>query len=69
VERIQCFDPEAKAFHRKLFGEDERIVYSDRSYDAVQDADALLLLTEWDEFRNVNFETIQTSMRTPVIID
>ena len=69
VHRIQCFDPEAIDFHRRLFGEDERIVYADRSYDALIDVDALLLLTERDAFRNIDFVKVKENMQGNVIID
>jgi UDPglucose 6-dehydrogenase len=45
------------------------ITYSKNSYEALQDADCLLLLTEWSEFINPDFEKIKKIMKTPIIFD
>jgi UDPglucose 6-dehydrogenase len=50
-----------------LLGSAIRLV--DDAYDAVKDADALLLLTEWREYQYPEFDRIRTLMRTPVILD
>ncbi len=65
--RVRAFDPEAMAQARRVFG--ARITYAKNPYDAVRGADALALVTEWNEFRRPDFERIHASMRTPVVFD
>jgi UDPglucose 6-dehydrogenase len=60
-------DPEAMANIKEMFGDDVTLV--DDAYDAVKDADALLLLTEWREYQYPEFERIRDLMRAPVILD
>ncbi|MBI4526903.1 MAG: UDP-glucose/GDP-mannose dehydrogenase family protein [Deltaproteobacteria bacterium] len=65
--RVQVHDPEAENEARKIFG--ERVIYHQRNYDALKGADALLVITEWNEFRRPNFQTIKKMLKTPVIFD
>ena len=65
--RIQAFDPEATVEARKIFG--DRIVYAARNYDALDGASALLVLTEWNEFRRPDFERIKELLKEPIIFD
>jgi UDPglucose 6-dehydrogenase len=51
----------------EMFGDSVTLV--DDAYDAVKDADALMLLTEWREFQYPEFDRIRELMRTPVILD
>jgi|SRR5262245_33392440 len=64
---VQAFDPEAMAEARKLFG--ERIRYAPRNYDALDGASAVLILTEWNEFRRPDFTRIKSLLKQPVIFD
>jgi UDPglucose 6-dehydrogenase len=65
--RVQAFDPEAMEEARKIFG--DRIQYTHRNYDALHGAAALLILTEWNEFRRPDFERIRNLLGEPVIFD
>ena len=65
--QVQAFDPEAMAEARKLFG--ERIHYAQRNYDALSGASALLILTEWNEFRRPDFQRVKDLLKEPVIFD
>jgi UDPglucose 6-dehydrogenase len=65
--RVRAFDPEATAEARKIFG--ERIEYAQRNYDALSGASALLILTEWNEFRRPDFARIKEMLKYPVIFD
>jgi UDPglucose 6-dehydrogenase len=65
--QVRAFDPEAMAEARKLFG--ERIHYAKRNYDALDGASALLVLTEWNEFRRPNFQRVKELLKQPVIFD
>lgn len=64
---IQAYDPEAVAEAKKIFG--DRIRYHDHNYDALKEADALIICTEWNEFRRPNFHHIKTLLKSPVIFD
>jgi UDPglucose 6-dehydrogenase len=65
--QVQAFDPEAMNEARKLFG--DRIRYAQHNYDALDGATALLILTEWNEFRRPDFQRVKSLLRQPVIFD
>ena len=65
--RVHAFDPEAQPVARGIFG--SRIAYADSGYDALTGADALVILTEWSEFRRPDFARMKTLMRAPVVFD
>jgi len=65
--KIQAYDPEAMKEARKIFG--DKIRYAKNNYEALKGADALILVTEWNEFRNPNFEKMKELMKDPVIFD
>jgi UDPglucose 6-dehydrogenase len=64
---VRAYDPKATAEARRLL--DDRVILCSRSYDAVEGADALVLVTEWNEFREPDFRKIKKLMRTPAIFD
>jgi len=64
---VQVHDPEALAEARRNFG--ERVTYHAINYDALAGADALLILTEWNEFRRPDFARMKKLLKQPVIID
>ncbi len=64
---VQAYDPKALGEARKVFG--ERVRYCRNSYEALEDADALLLVTEWNEFRHPDFGRMKSLMKRPVIFD
>jgi len=66
---IRAFDPEAMEEARKIFGDGVRIRYCEDHYDALDGADGLVLITEWNLFRNPDFEKIKRRMKTPLIFD
>jgi UDPglucose 6-dehydrogenase len=65
--RVCVYDPEAINNVKNLFG--EKISYSDNQYDCLQGADALIIATEWNEFRTPNFLKIVTALKSKVIFD
>jgi UDPglucose 6-dehydrogenase len=65
--KVQAYDPEAGKVARALFGSRIRLV--DKSYDALKGADALAVVTEWNEFREPDFPRMRKLMRSPVIFD
>ena len=64
---IAAHDPVAMEEAKKVFG--DRITYYHINYEALEGADALLLATEWNEFRRPNFERMKSLMKAPVIFD
>ncbi len=64
---LRVHDPEALTNVRAVYG--DRLVYCDRHYGALEQADALAVATEWNEFRNPDFEVMRRLMRQPVIFD
>ncbi len=65
--KINAYDPKAMELATTIFG--NKINYAKNSYDALNNADALLLLTEWNEFRRPDFEKIKQELKTPIIFD
>ena len=64
---VQAYDPAAERAARAIFA--DRIRYAPRSYDALDGADALAIVTEWNEFREPDFARMRALMRAPVIFD
>ena len=65
--RVQVYDPEAMRVARGIFG--TTITYAAKGYDALKGADALAIVTEWDEFRRPDFARMKKLMRAPVVFD
>ena len=64
---IRAYDPEAMDTARRVLG--DRITYCAHSYDALQGADALAVVTEWNEFREPDFKKIKQLLKSPVVFD
>ncbi len=64
---VHAHDPEALGEAKKIFG--DRIHYHRVNYDALRGADALLIVTEWNEFRRPDFDRMKQLMKHPVIFD
>jgi len=69
VKEIKVFDPVAIENVRNIFWNNKKIIFCSTNYDAIEDSDALLVLTEWDEFRNADFEKIKNLMKQKIIVD
>jgi UDPglucose 6-dehydrogenase len=65
--KVTATDPVAMEAVRKTLG--DRIKYEESNYDCAKDADALVLVTEWHEFRRPSFERLKSIMRQPVLFD
>ena len=65
--KVQAYDPQAIRTAQRIFR--SRIGFAENSYEAVKGADALLIVTEWNEFREPDFARIRALMREPVIFD
>ena len=64
---VVAFDPEGMPNVKKLLG--DKISYSENRYDALNDADALLVVTEWPVFRTPDFTFMKEKLKAPVIFD
>jgi len=69
--KIQAHDPEAMhmATREEYFGKHPSISYHDNKYDVLKNADALLIITEWKDFRTPDFEEMKKLLKKPVIFD
>ncbi len=65
--RLRVHDPEALRNVRALYG--DKLEYCDRPYGALEGADGLVVVTEWQEFRRPDFEVIRRLLREPVVFD
>jgi UDPglucose 6-dehydrogenase len=64
---VEAHDPEALAVARGIF--EDRIHYHRLNYDALEGTDALIIVTDWNEFRRPDFARMRDAMKTPIIID
>jgi UDPglucose 6-dehydrogenase len=68
--RVRAYDPEAsKEARTQLNDVDDHVTYCRKSYEACDGADALVLVTEWNEFREPDFDRIRKLLRHPVVFD
>jgi UDPglucose 6-dehydrogenase len=65
--KVQAFDPQATRVATGIFG--SRVQLAEKSYDALKGADALAIVTEWNEFREPDFPRMRKLLREPVIFD
>ena len=65
--KIKAYDPKAYDCAKIIFG--DKIEYADSSYEALKDADCMLLITEWNEFRRPDYEKMKLLMKNPIIFD
>lgn len=67
--RIQAYDPAAMDEARRIYGERENLLFCKTREAALQGADALAVVTEWNVFRSLDFEIIKSSLKAPVVFD
>jgi len=65
--KVRAYDPAAAPVARRIF--DGRIALCERSYEALAGADALAIITEWNEFREPDFAKMRSVMKAPVVFD
>ncbi len=66
---VTAYDPVAMEEARRIFGDEPRLQYAETPNAALEGADALLIVTEWKEFRSPDFDRIKATLKTPVIFD
>ena len=67
--RVQAYDPIAMPEARRLMGDNAKLSFADSAMGALQGADALVIVTEWKEFRSPDFQRIKATLRQPLIFD
>ena len=66
---VTAYDPVAMNETRRIYGDDPRLDYAENPMGALANADALVIATEWKEFRSPDFEAIKQTLKNPVIFD
>jgi len=66
---VTAYDPVAMPEAERIFGDEPRLAYAGRPKSALDEADALVIVTEWKEFRSPDFEAIKSRLKQPVIFD
>ncbi len=65
--KVKAYDPEAMENVKEIFG--DKILFAEDEYDALKDADALMIMTEWPVFRTPEFEKMAESLKNKVVFD
>ena len=66
---VTAYDPVAMTEAERIFGDEPRLSFAGRPKSALDGADALVIVTEWKEFRSPDFEAIKTRLKQPVVFD
>jgi len=66
---VTAYDPVAMDEARRVFGNESRLTYAKSSMAALENADSLVIVTEWKEFRSPDFSAIKSMLKIPVIFD
>ena len=64
--KVKAYDPEAMTEAKKLL---EDIIYCDTAFDTLEGADAMVVLTEWNEFRGMDLDRIKSALKHPIVVD
>ena len=67
--KVRAYDPKAMENFKRVFVEGEDLIYVGDKYEAVEDAEVLLILTEWDEFAKADMEKVKELMALPIVVD
>jgi len=65
--KVKAFDPEAMDNVKEILG--NKITFCENQYEAIEDADALAVVTEWNVFRTPDYDKIKSNLREPVVFD
>ena len=66
---VTAYDPAAMHEAKRVFGAEPRLKYVDKAMEALDGADALIIVTEWKEFRSADLDAIKGRLKAPVVID
>lgn len=67
--KIKAYDPVAMEEAKRVFKKYTNITYTKTNYEALEEADALMLITEWNQFRNPDFNKMKQLMKSPIVFD
>jgi UDPglucose 6-dehydrogenase len=67
--RLHLYDPEAMLNFKTFFPESDPVKYFQDKYETLKGCDALLIITEWEEFREVDLDRVKELLKLPIIID
>src|SRR5437870_4406359 len=66
---LRVYDPAATRKLERLYPPDDRLTYVESAFEAVQDAHALVILTDWEEFQSLDLGRVGSLMRSPIVVD
>ena len=66
---VSAYDPVAMHEAHRIFGDQKRLTYANKAIDALEGADALIIVTEWKEFRSADLDAMKHKLKTPVVFD
>ena len=66
---VTAYDPVAMEETKRIYGDEPRLGYAEKPMDALEGADALLIVTEWKEFRSPDFAHMARALKHPVVFD
>ncbi|MBI2276304.1 MAG: UDP-glucose 6-dehydrogenase, partial [Dechloromonas sp.] len=66
---VSAYDPVAMHETQRIYGDEPRLQYAENPMGALDKADALVIVTEWKEFRSPDFDAIKATLKNPVIFD
>ncbi|MDH5230145.1 MAG: UDP-glucose/GDP-mannose dehydrogenase family protein [Gammaproteobacteria bacterium] len=67
--KVQAHDPEALEEAKRIYGERADLLYCDEPFDALSNADALIIVTEWSHFRSPSYSEMKQRLKSPIIFD
>ncbi|WP_340694487.1 UDP-glucose/GDP-mannose dehydrogenase family protein [Hydrogenobacter thermophilus] len=67
--KLQVYDPKAMNNFKRLFPESGNLIYAKDMYEAVEGCEALLILTEWEEFKNADLDKVKRLLKLPIVVD
>ena len=66
---LRVYDPAATRKLERMYPPDDRLTYVDSAFEAVRDAHALVILTDWEEFQSLDLGRVGSLMQTPIVVD
>ena len=66
---IYAYDPKAIENAKEVFKNQKRVIFKEHKHDVLNNVDALVLMTEWKEFRSPDFKLLNTKMKRKIIFD
>jgi UDPglucose 6-dehydrogenase len=67
--KVRAYDPVAAEEARRIYGQRDDLTLCKNAYEAAKGADALMIVTEWKEFRSPDFDRLKQELKSPLIFD